>query len=135
MILNRLLGLAWEGTSYSVVVEALGWGKRGGKKTKKVTSIPAARTPASQKQLQITQAAKEVPFTSSLLQNVRKRQNVSTVVAKGEWKKASIHIYFFTSRVTSLHPFNVEHEYVSTEEKLASIAGSAAQQKAVAAQE
>lgn len=43
--------------------------------------------------------------------------------------------FFFTSRVTSLHHFNVEHEFVSTEEKLASIAGSAAQQKAVAAQE
>lgn len=49
LIINRMLcGMVWEGTSYSVAVKALGWGKEGVK-----ISIPAAQTADSQKKLQI----------------------------------------------------------------------------------
>lgn len=42
-------------------------------------------------------------------------------------------IYVFSPRGTSSYTFYVEHKYINTEEELASIAGSAAQQKAMAA--
>lgn len=51
-------------------------------------------------------------------------------MGKNSLKKINVS---FSPGSTSLYTFHVEHEYVSTEEELASIVGSAAQQKATAA--
>lgn len=57
-------------------------------------------------------------------------KDLSTVVVVG---KIALKKSVFSPGGTSLYTFYVEHECVSTEEELTSIAGSAAQQKATAA--